>query len=195
MTAVLIADNYDSFTYNLAQAFGALGASVHVMRSDAIDVQCIVEAPPDALVLSPGPGRPASAGRCPELVRELSGRLPVLGVCLGHQVIAEAFGAVVVKGNAVVHGKTSSIRHDGGALFDGVPSPFLATRYHSLVVDEKSIAGTALETIAHAEDGTLMALRHREHPTFGVQFHPESVLSTHGPLVLENFLRLARCAA
>jgi anthranilate synthase/aminodeoxychorismate synthase-like glutamine amidotransferase len=191
MTRVLVADNYDSFTYNLAQAFGALGARVEVLRNDEIDPEHVIADPPDAIVVSPGPGRPASAGISLVLVSTMSGRVPVLGVCLGHQVIGEAFGARVVAAPTVVHGKTSSINHDGGALFEGVPSPFPATRYHSLVVDESSLAETPLRVIARSESGTLMALRHKEHPTFGVQFHPESVLTAHGPLMLANFLRLA----
>lgn len=195
MTTVLIADNYDSFTYNLVQAFGSLGAAVDVARSDRIDLQRVTAQPPDAIIVSPGPGRPAAAGHCLELVRAMSGRVPVLGVCLGHQVIAEAFGARVVKAAAVVHGKTSTIDHDGGPLFEGVSSPFEATRYHSLAVDEQTIAGTNLQVIARSDDGTLMGLRHRVHRTFGVQFHPESVLTQQGPLMLENFLRLVRCSA
>jgi anthranilate synthase/aminodeoxychorismate synthase-like glutamine amidotransferase len=188
MTSVLIADNYDSFTYNLAQAFGALGALVTVVRSDEIDCERVLAQPPDAIVVSPGPGRPASAGISLQLVRAMTGRVPVLGVCLGHQVIGEAFGARVVPAPTIVHGKTSEISHDGGALFTEVPSPFAATRYHSLVVDEPSIEDTPLQVIARNEHGMLMALRHRHHPTFGVQFHPESILTSYGPRMLANFL-------
>jgi anthranilate synthase/phosphoribosyltransferase len=191
MTKVLIADNYDSFTYNLAQVIGALGARVDVLRSDDIDQERVIADPPDAIIVSPGPGRPSAAGNSLALVSAMSGRVPVLGVCLGHQVIGEAFGARVVAAPAIVHGKTSSISHNGGPLFEGIPSPFVATRYHSLAVDESSIADTPLRIIARSESGTLMALCHTEHPTFGVQFHPESVLTTQGPVLLANFLRLA----
>ncbi|MBV8165012.1 MAG: aminodeoxychorismate/anthranilate synthase component II [Candidatus Eremiobacteraeota bacterium] len=195
MTSVLIADNYDSFTYNLAQAFGALGACVTVVRSDELDCERVSAGPPDAIVVSPGPGRPGSAGVSLQLVRALSGRVPVLGVCLGHQVIGEAFGARVVPAPAIVHGKTSAISHRGGPLFAGVPMTFAATRYHSLVVEETSIAKTPLQVIARDEHGMLMAMQHRQHPTFGVQFHPESILTSHGPRVLANFLRMRRATS
>ncbi|MDQ6768280.1 MAG: aminodeoxychorismate/anthranilate synthase component II [Candidatus Eremiobacteraeota bacterium] len=189
-THVLIADNYDSFTFNLAQAFGSLGADVEVRRSDAIQPRRLAHEPPDALVISPGPGRPRSAGASLDLVATFSGRIPILGVCLGHQAIGEAFGGTITSAPAIVHGKTSRIAHEGGALFEGVPSPFWATRYHSLVVDEPSIAASPLLTVARSEDGLLMAIAHRDHPTFGVQFHPESVLTRFGSRILANFLRL-----
>jgi anthranilate synthase/aminodeoxychorismate synthase-like glutamine amidotransferase len=192
MTArVLIADNYDSFTFNLAQAFGSLGADVDVVRSDAINVHRITGSPPHALVISPGPGRPEDAGVSLDLVAALSGRIPILGVCLGHQAIGAAFGGHITFAPSIVHGKASRITHDGGSLFDGVPSPFYATRYHSLVVDEPSIAQSPLRAIARTREGLLMAIAHREHPTFGVQFHPESVLTRHGPRILANFLAMA----
>ncbi|HEV2878886.1 MAG TPA: aminodeoxychorismate/anthranilate synthase component II [Candidatus Eremiobacteraceae bacterium] len=192
MTArVLIADNYDSFTFNLAQAFGSFGADVSVVRSDAIDPGSVLESPPHALVISPGPGRPEGAGASLDLIATLSGRLPILGVCLGHQAIGAAFGGRITGAPSIVHGKTSRITHEGGTLFEGVPSPFLATRYHSLVVDESSIVHSALRTIARSQDGLLMAIAHSEHPTFGVQFHPESVLTRYGARILRNFLALA----
>jgi anthranilate synthase/aminodeoxychorismate synthase-like glutamine amidotransferase len=188
---VLIADNYDSFTFNLAQAFGSIGAHVDVVRSDAIDMHRLKSSPPQALVISPGPGRPENAGASLDLISALSGRIPILGVCLGHQAIGAAFGGRITFAPSIVHGKTSRIDHDGGSLFDGIPSPFVATRYHSLVVDEPSIVGSPLRTIARSREGLLMAIAHRDHPTFGVQFHPESVLTRHGPRILANFLAMA----
>ena len=191
---VLIADNYDSFTYNLAQAFGALGARVEVVRSDEIDVGRMELDPPHALVISPGPGRPQGAGASLALVERLSGRIPILGVCLGHQAIGQAFGATVVGAPSILHGKTSRITHDGSPLFEGIRNGFRATRYHSLVLDEATIAPTPLRAIARADDGVLMGVAHREHPTFGVQFHPESVLTACGPRMIANFLALAESA-
>jgi anthranilate synthase/aminodeoxychorismate synthase-like glutamine amidotransferase len=164
---------------------------VQVVRSDAIDVDRIRSSPPDALVISPGPGRPEDAGTSLDLISALSGRIPILGVCLGHQAIGAAFGGHITFAPSIVHGKTSRIDHDGGCLFEEIPSPFIATRYHSLVVDEASIARCPLQTIARSREGLLMAIAHREHPTFGVQFHPESVLTRHGPRMLANFLALA----
>ncbi len=191
MIRVLIVDYYDSFTFNLAQAFGSLGAEVVVQRNDAIDVARVSASPPAALVVSPGPGRAQTAGCSLALISVLSGRVPILGVCLGHQAISEAFGGSTIRAPQVVHGKVASINHDGGPLFSDVPSPFVATRYHSLVVDEPSVARLPLRVIARTSEGLLMALRHRDHPTFGVQFHPESVLTPHGPRILANFLTLA----
>ena len=189
--AVTIVDNYDSFTYNLAQAFGALGAHVDVVRADAIDADALSARPPHAVVISPGPGTPERAGNSMSIIRRLSGSLPILGVCLGHQAIGAVFGGRVVRAPAVVHGKTSNVSHDGSSLFDGVPSPFVATRYHSLVVDEASLPESIVIT-ARSDDGLLMAFRHRTHATFGVQFHPESVMTKHGPRMLANFLEEAR---
>lgn len=188
---VLIADNYDSFTYNLAQAFGALGADVQVIRCDEIDIGALAKSPPQAIVISPGPGRPEGAGRSLELIQSFSGQIAILGVCLGHQAIAAAFGGRIVAAPSIVHGKTTRVAHDGAALFAGVPSGFRAARYHSLVIDEPSIAQSPLHTIARGDDGLLMAIAHREHPTFGLQFHPESVLTTHGPRILANYLAIA----
>lgn len=184
---VLVVDNYDSFTYNLAQGFAVIGADVDVRRADAVSPDDVAASPPDALVISPGPGTPQRAGNSIALVRSLSGTVPILGVCLGHQAIGAAFGGRVVRAPAVVHGKTSRVAHDGDALFAGVPSPFVATRYHSLVVDERTLP-PVLRVTARSVDGLLMAFRHESHRTFGVQFHPESVLTRHGPRLLANFL-------
>ncbi len=186
---VTILDNYDSFTYNLAQAFGTLGAHVRVVRSDAIDADELRTQAPDAIVISPGPGTPERAGNSMSVIRTLTGHVPILGVCLGHQAIGAVFGGRVVRAPAVVHGKTSSVGHDGSPLFSGVPSPFVATRYHSLVVDESTLPDV-LAITARSEDGLLMAFAHRSHPTFGVQFHPESVMTKFGPRLLANFLEV-----
>ena len=184
---ILLVDNYDSFTYNLAQALGVLGADVDVRRADAVSCADVAEAPPGALVISPGPGTPERAGNSVALVRALSGAVPILGVCLGHQAIGAVFGGRVVRAPAVVHGKTSRVSHDGAGLFAGIPSPFHATRYHSLVVDERTLP-SVLRVTARSADGLLMAFRHETHPTYGVQFHPESVLTRHGPRLLANFV-------
>ncbi|WP_328928137.1 aminodeoxychorismate/anthranilate synthase component II [Streptomyces sp. NBC_00190] len=181
---VAVLDNYDSFTYNLVHYIGEMGGAPEVFRNDATTVAEL--AAYDLLLLSPGPGSPAGAGICVEAVRALSGRLPILGVCLGHQAVAEAFGASVVRG-APVHGKTSPVHHDGTGVLAGLPDPFTATRYHSLVVDPDSLPAE-LAGNAHTADGTLMGLRHRDHPTFGVQFHPESVLTPDGKQLIANFL-------
>ena len=195
MLELLILDNYDSFTYNLAQAFGKLGAQVRVVRSDSMTADGLAASPPGALVISPGPGTPERAGNSVRAVRALDGRVPILGVCLGHQAIGACFGAKIVGAPAVVHGKVSHVEHDGAALFEGVPSPFAATRYHSLVVDEPSMPEVLRVIARSAGDGLLMGLAHRDHPTFGVQFHPESVMTKHGHRILSNFLRLVERAA
>ena len=183
---VAVIDNYDSFTYNLVQYLAELGAEPQVFRNDAVGVDELTGH--DALVVSPGPGRPEDAGVSVAAMRELSGRLPILGVCLGHQAMGDAFGAAVVR-HEPVHGKTSRVHHDGGAPFDGLPNPFEATRYHSLVVDAGSVP-PMLEVCAWTDDGVVMGLRHRDHLTFGVQFHPESVLTAEGKRLLSNFLSL-----
>ncbi len=187
---ILLIDNFDSFTYNLAQYFGELGAEVLVRRNDAVGLEEIAGLRPGALVISPGPGLPAGAGITLAAIRRFSGRLPILGVCLGHQAIAEAFGGRLVQAPVLVHGKTSKIHHRGEGIFSGLPNPFLATRYHSWLVDVDALP-PELEVTATTEDGLVMALRHRRHPTFGVQFHPESILTEHGRSLLENFLQLA----
>jgi anthranilate synthase component 2 len=186
---LLLLDNYDSFVFNLAQGFGALGEEPRVVRSDQLTVADILDLRPSALVLSPGPGRPEDAGVCVAAVRALSGQLPVLGVCLGHQAIAHAFGAPVTLAPEPVHGRTSAIHHDGRGLFAGVPSPFLACRYHSLAVPAGSLPAQLRPTAATA-DGLLMAMAHASHPTFGLQFHPESFRTEHGMTILRNFVAL-----
>jgi anthranilate synthase/aminodeoxychorismate synthase-like glutamine amidotransferase len=190
---VLIIDNYDSFTYNLVQYLGEMGADVRVVLNDATDPRQVTAMQPDAIVLSPGPGRPAEAGVTLAIVRHFSGRTPILGVCLGHQAIGEAFGARIMRARRLMHGKTSEIKHEQHALFAGIESPFTATRYHSLVLDPARIP-PVLEVIATSDDGEIMALAHRAHCTLGVQFHPESILTSHGKRLLTNFLTLSRAA-
>jgi anthranilate synthase/aminodeoxychorismate synthase-like glutamine amidotransferase len=185
---VLIVDNYDSFTYNLAQELGSLGAGVEVVRHDGFTIGQLAADPPDGIVISPGPGRPKDAGLSNDVIRTFAGRIPLLGVCLGHQCIGEVYGAAVVRADEVMHGKTSEIHHDGRALFAGLPQPFPATRYHSLVVDPATIPDE-LEVTARTAGGVVMGVRHREVPVEGVQFHPESILTTVGIVLLANFLR------
>src|SRR4051794_34710324 len=192
---VLVVDNYDSFTYNLVDRLGALGAgAIAVVRNDEASVAALRARRPSCIVISPGPGGPGDAGISREVVRELGPSIPVLGVCLGHQAIAAAYGARVTRARRPRHGKTSPISHDGDPLFAGLPSPFAATRYHSLVVDPASLSrATGLVPIAYAlDDGEVMALRHRDHPVWGVQFHPESIGTPAGARLLGNMLRLAR---
>ncbi|MGH9044681.1 MAG: anthranilate synthase component II [Acidimicrobiales bacterium] len=184
---VLLIDNYDSFVYNLVQEMGELGADPVVERNDAIDLRRIEALSPDGIVISPGPGRPESAGISMQVVAELGGKIPILGVCLGHQCIAQVFGARIVGAPTLMHGKTSEIRHDRTGLFAGLPDPLVATRYHSLVVEPGSVP-RELTVTASAKDGVIMGLSHRHMPIFGVQFHPESVLTYEGPRLLENFL-------
>ena len=187
---ILLVDNYDSFTYNLVQELGELGAEPSVFRNDAIDVAGIRRARPDAIVISPGPGRPEDAGISLEVVTELAGELPILGVCLGHQCIGQAFGGRVVAAPALMHGKTSEVFHTGVGVLAGLPSPFEATRYHSLVVERVGLPD-ALEVTAETSDGVVMGLRHRDFDIQGVQFHPESVLTPVGPRLLANYLAAA----
>jgi anthranilate synthase/aminodeoxychorismate synthase-like glutamine amidotransferase len=184
---VLVIDNYDSFVYNLVQYLGELGAVPLVYRHDALSLSEIRELRPDAVLVSPGPGRPEDAGVSNEVIRVLGADVPVLGVCLGHQCIGQVFGGQVVRAPQVMHGKTSWISHDGAGVFAGLPVPFEATRYHSLVVAREGLPA-ALEVTAEAEDGTIMGLRHRDLPVEGVQFHPESVLTVGGHQLLRNFL-------
>jgi anthranilate synthase/aminodeoxychorismate synthase-like glutamine amidotransferase len=183
-----VLDNYDSFTYNLVQYLGELGAEVQVVRNDAIDIGGIEALAPQAILISPGPGTPDDAGITLGVVRSLSGRIPILGVCLGHQAIAQAFGGVVVRAPRLMHGRTSPIAHDGNGVFKGLPTPFTATRYHSLIVERDSIPAQ-LEISAWTAEGEVMGLRHRELPVEGVQFHPESFLTEHGHDMLRNFLQ------
>jgi len=184
---VLVIDNYDSFVYNLVQYLGELGADPLVHRCDALTLDQIVELDPDGVLISPGPGRPEDAGLSNEVIRHFAGRRPVFGVCLGHQCIGQVFGGEVVRAPEVMHGKTSLIRHRDEGLFAGLPNPLVATRYHSLVVERDSIPD-ALEITAETDDGIVMGLRHRDYDVEGVQFHPESILTTGGHDLIANFL-------
>jgi anthranilate synthase/aminodeoxychorismate synthase-like glutamine amidotransferase len=186
---LLLIDNYDSFTYNLAQILGALGQVLLVRRNDCITPDEIAELRPERIVISPGPCTPREAGVSEAVIRRFAGQIPILGVCLGHQAIGEVFGGRVVRAPRVMHGKTSEIHHDGKSIFRGLPPAFQATRYHSLIVARESLP-RCLSISAETADGTIMGLRHRKYPVEGVQFHPESVLTTPGAKLLENFLRL-----
>jgi len=190
---ILVLDNYDSFTFNLVQALGELGAEVEVHRNDVIDVEGVRARRPEAVVISPGPCTPTEAGISVDLVRSLSGEVPLLGVCLGHQAIAQAFGGTLRRARRVMHGKTSPLRHAGVGLFAGLPATPLVGRYHSLVVEEGTLSADLEVTAWAVDDGELMALRHRRHPTVGVQFHPESILTPDGPRLLRNFLQGRLC--
>ncbi len=186
---LLMIDNYDSFTYNLVQYLGELGAEVIVRRNDALDVAGARMLAPDAIVISPGPGTPADAGVSVSLLQELSGHYPILGVCLGHQCIAAAFGGRIVRASRLMHGKTSPVRHDGRTIFAGLSNPFEAMRYHSLLVEPDSLS-PSLEVSARTAEGEIMGLRHRQHLVEGVQFHPESIGTQEGKNLLGNFLSL-----
>ena len=185
---VLIVDNYDSFTFNLVQYLAELGAQVEVMRNDEASPERISSRAPERIVISPGPCGPAEAGYCCEIISRLGPQMPLLGVCLGHQCIGHAYGGRVIRAPKPMHGKTSRITHGGTGVFAGLPSPFLATRYHSLIVEESSLPAE-LEVTARSEDGLIQGLRHRTHPVQGVQFHPESILTESGRDLLRNFLR------
>jgi anthranilate synthase component II len=187
---IVLIDNYDSFTFNLVHYFGDLGAAVRVYRNDKISVSDVMAADPDAIVLSPGPCTPKEAGICLDLIGKASGSIPILGVCLGHQAIGDAFGGKVVRAPTPVHGKLSTIRHEGSGIFRGINAPFQATRYHSLIVERTSLPDD-LGVTADTEDGLVMGLSHRRLPVHGVQFHPESIASEHGHLMLKNFLDIA----
>ncbi|MCI0567277.1 MAG: aminodeoxychorismate/anthranilate synthase component II [Acidobacteria bacterium] len=184
---VLVLDNYDSFTYNLVQYLGELGTEVEVFRNDALSLGQVTEGRYDRIVISPGPGVPSRAGITVRLVQALSGKIPILGVCLGHQAIGEAFGGRIVRAGAIFHGKTSEIHHDGRSLFRNLPNPFTATRYHSLVIDPDQVPA-CLEVSARTEDGVIMGVRHRDFRVEGVQFHPESILTREGMRLLANFV-------
>jgi len=188
---LLVIDNYDSFTYNLFQYLGELGADMEVYRNNKITVDEIRGKRPKGIVISPGPGRPEDGGISLDTITEFSGKTPILGVCLGHQCIGEAFGGRVIGAGRIMHGKTSLISHHGREIFEGLADPFEATRYHSLVVERDSLPDV-LEVTAESEQGELMGLRHREHPTWGVQFHPESILTGEGKKLLGNFLKYCR---
>ncbi len=190
---LMLIDNYDSFTYNLAHFLGELGAEVTVKRNDAITVDAVLDCAPDAVVMSPGPCDPDRAGICLELVARAAGKLPLLGVCLGHQAIGQAFGGRIVRAPYVMHGKLSPVRHSGEGVFRGLPSPFQATRYHSLTVERESLPD-CLEITAETDDGVILGLSHRELPVHGVQFHPESIASEQGHALLKNFLEIAEAA-
>ena len=192
---LLLIDNYDSFTWNLVHYLGELGADVRVVRNDALDVQAAMALHPDAIVLSPGPCDPAQAGIClPLTTAAAEARIPLLGVCLGHQTIGQAIGGDVIRCHEIVHGKKGTMHHAGQGVFAGLPIPFQATRYHSLIVDRATLPD-CLEVTAWLEDGTIMGLRHRDRAIEGVQFHPESIASEHGHALLRNFLDLARALA
>ena len=185
---ILIIDNYDSFTYNLVHLVEGETSAYEVFRNDAVSVEGIDEIAPAGILISPGPGRPADAGISEAVIRRLGSSIPILGVCLGHQAIGEVFGGQIVQAPTLVHGKTSGIRHDGKTIFEGVEQNFTATRYHSLVVDRSRLPDE-LEISAETSDGVVMGLRHRTHPIEGVQFHPESILSTEGPKIVANWVR------
>jgi anthranilate synthase/aminodeoxychorismate synthase-like glutamine amidotransferase len=185
--SVLLIDNYDSFTYNLYQYLGELGAEVRVVRNDELSAEAAIALAPDRIVISPGPGTPDQAGITLDVIRRAAGLIPVLGVCLGHQALGQAFGGAVRRAPKLMHGKTSQIHHDGRSLFARLPDPFTATRYHSLIVERDSVP-ESLEISAWTDDGIVMGLRHREYPLEGVQFHPESILTTVGKDLLRNFL-------
>ncbi len=184
---LLLIDNYDSFTYNLYQYLGELGQETRVIRNDEMSAEAALALGPERVVISPGPGTPDQAGITLDVIRGAAGRVPLLGVCLGHQALGQAFGGRVVRAPKLMHGKTSEIQHDGRTIFSGLPQPFIATRYHSLVVDRASVP-ESLEISAWTEDGIVMGLRHKEHALEGVQFHPESILTAAGKDLLRNFL-------
>lgn len=186
---ILMIDNYDSFTFNLVQYLGEIGEDIKVYRNDKISLEEIIHMSPDHIVISPGPCTPNEAGVSLELIGKLGGKIPILGVCLGHQAIGQAYGGNVIRAQNLMHGKTSVIHHDGKTIFEGIESPFTATRYHSLIVERDSLP-ECLEISAWTEQGEIMGLRHKEHVVEGVQFHPESILTEHGKKLLRNFLQL-----
>jgi anthranilate synthase component 2 len=188
---LLVIDNYDSFTYNLVQYLGELGEEVRVHRNDALTIDQILALAPDRIVISPGPCSPNEAGISVEVVKQVTGRIPILGVCLGHQCIGAALGGKIVRADRIMHGKTSPIRHDGRSIFGGVSNPFDATRYHSLLIERASLP-QSLEISAWTDEGEIMGVRHRQHLLEGVQFHPESILTVEGKKLLKNFLEVSR---
>lgn len=184
---ILVIDNYDSFTYNIVQQLGEMGAEITVKRNDQITIEDIRVLNPDQIVISPGPGTPDDAGISLDVIRQFGATTPILGVCLGHQCIGQAYGGVVTRAKRLMHGKVSQVYHKDDAIFNGVPSPFIATRYHSLIVEEDTLP-ESLNVIAFTDAGENMAMRHRDHPVIGVQFHPESILTSFGPKLLKNFI-------
>ncbi len=184
---ILMVDNYDSFTYNLVQYMGELGAEIRVERNDRISIDEIAALAPEKIVISPGPCTPAKAGISVEVIQHFAGKVPVLGVCLGHQSVGAAFGAEIIKAGKLMHGKTSEVRHDGKTLFNNLPNPFTATRYHSLVLNRKTLPD-CFEITAESDDNEIMGIRHKELPVEGVQFHPESILTPNGKDLLKNFI-------
>ena len=184
---ILVIDNYDSFTYNLVQFLGEMGADLQVVRNDQTTLTDIQAMQPTHIVVSPGPGTPDDGGVSLDVIKQMGATTPILGVCLGHQCIGQAYGGVVHRASQLMHGKTSMIYHNDEGIFAGLPNPFEATRYHSLIVEEVSLPESLMVT-AHTEEGVIMGLRHREYPVYGVQFHPESILTTYGPKLLRNFL-------
>ena len=187
---ILMIDNYDSFTYNLVQYFGELGAEMKVLRNDTLSVADIHAMKPEKIVISPGPGRPEDAGISVAIIKELAGKVPILGVCLGHQGIGYAYGGKIINAKRLMHGKTSMIEHDGKDLFKGLPRPFEATRYHSLVIDRATLPDCLQVTAWTTDDGEIMGVAHKTLPVWGVQFHPESILTKEGKNILKNFLSL-----
>lgn len=186
---ILMIDNYDSFTYNLVQYLGELGQQIKVIRNDKISVDGIKRMSPEKIVISPGPGRPENAGVSCDVIRELAGKIPILGVCLGHQCLGYVYGGVIVNAKILMHGKTSKVYHNQKTIFQGIPNPFEATRYHSLLVEKKSLP-KQLEITAWTKKDEIMGLKHKKYPLWGVQFHPESILTKSGKDILDNFLKL-----
>ncbi len=189
---ILMIDNYDSFTYNLVQYFGELNADMKVIRNDALSLAEVIKLKPNKIVISPGPGRPEDAGISVDIIKQLSGKIPILGVCLGHQAIGYAFGGKIINAKKLMHGKTSAIEHDGKGLFKGLSHPFEATRYHSLVIDPKKLPACLEVTAWTTDDREIMGVRHKTLPLWGVQFHPESILTTQGKSILKNFLTMTK---
>ena len=188
---ILVIDNYDSFTYNLVQYLGELGADLEVSRNDEITISKIKRLRPKKIIISPGPGMPKDAGISNKVIKEFSGKIPILGVCLGHQCIGEVFGGKVKRARYIMHGKTSSIYHNGKTIFKNIKNPFEATRYHSLIIEKKSLP-KSLEIIAKTDKKEIMGVKHKTHPTWGVQFHPESILTGEGKKLLSNFLKVRK---
>ena len=186
---LLMIDNYDSFTYNLVQYFGELGADLKIFRNDEITIKDINKMKPDQIVISPGPGRPEGAGISVDIIKEFAGKTPILGVCLGHQSLCYAYGGKIVRAKKLMHGKISEIKHDNEGIFKNISNPFEATRYHSLVVDKKTMP-KCFKVIARSDDGEIMGIRHKKFNLWGVQFHPESILTTEGKKILNNFLKI-----